>query len=349
MSVNKKSKKITQDDVAQLAGVTRSMVSYVLNGSDRSVAPETREKILNAIDTLGYKPNKFAQGLLLGNEAFVRNKIGVILCNQDVFLRPYYTEMISGIFSSAHENNFHISFIRFFNELKNPILFNELISSEEIGGLILLSTNQCIFTENDRDIIKKIKSKINKIVCVEWEWEGLSSVSFDRKEAAYDATNYMFKKAYLDCAYIGENDERIEGFKEAYINNGFKSIEKLFIGIANDMSSGYSAAKILHNYVKQNKIKQLPRGICCGSDEVAIGVLKYLNSNKISIPSEVAVISIDNIEIAQYTNPPLTTINVQKKLMGVKAVEMIVNDCAKQDNEAIKLNLSTQIVERQST
>lgn len=349
MNANKKKRKITQDDVARAAGVTRSMVSYVLNGSERSVAPETKEKILNAIETLGYKPNKFAQGLLMGNEAFVHNKIGVILCNTDVFLRPYYTEMISGIFSSAHENNFHVSFIRFFNELKNPILFNELISSEEIGGLILLSTNQCIFTKNDFDIIEKIKTKLDKIVCVEWQIEGLSSVSFDRKNAALNAAEFLFKKSYLDCAYIGEIDERVEGFKQAHINMGFNKVEQLYIGSANDLNSGYNAAKVLHTFVLQDKIKKMPRGICCGSDEVAIGVLRYFYEKNISVPNDVAIISIDNIEMAQYTNPPLTTINVQKKMMGIKAVEMIVDNSAKQGAEAININLPISLVERQST
>lgn len=349
MSAREIKRKITQDDVARAAGVTRSMVSYVLNGSERSVAPETKEKILNAIERLGYKPNKFAQGLLMGNEAFVHNKIGVILCSTDVFLRPYYTEMISGIFSSAHENKFHVSFIRFFNELKNPILFNELISSEEIGGLILLSTNQCIFTKNDVDIVEKIKTKINKIVCIEWQAEGLSSVSFDRKKAALDAVEYLFSKSYFDCAYIGETDERVDGFKQAHINVGNNKIEKLYIGSANDMTSGFAAAKALHGFVLQGKVKNMPRGICCGSDEVAIGVLRYFNENNIAVPDDVAIISIDNIEMSQYTNPPLTTINVQKKMMGIKAVEMIVDNSAKQGDEAININLPTSLVERQST
>lgn len=87
---------VTQNDVAKEAGVTRSMVSYVISGnSDRSVAPETRQRILDAIEKLGYRPNKAAQALQQGDVAFASNRIGVILCNADVFLRPYYAEIIS--------------------------------------------------------------------------------------------------------------------------------------------------------------------------------------------------------------------------------------------------------------
>ena len=155
--MDSRGKKVTQNDVAREAGVTRSMVSYVISGSnERSVAPETRKRILDAIDRLGYRPNKAAQALQQGNEGFAKNQIGVVLCSPDVFRRPYYAEIIEGIHTCAHENKYHVRFIRFFSELKNPVLFNELIHPEEIGGLILVSTDQCIKSPADEKLVKKI-------------------------------------------------------------------------------------------------------------------------------------------------------------------------------------------------
>ena len=93
--MDSRGKKVTQNDVAREAGVTRSMVSYVISGSnERSVAAETRKRILEAIDRLGYRPNKAAQALQQGNEGFAKNQIGVVLCSPDVFRRPYYAEII---------------------------------------------------------------------------------------------------------------------------------------------------------------------------------------------------------------------------------------------------------------
>ena len=74
----------------------------------------------------------------------------------------------------------------------------------------------------------------------------------------------------------------------------------------------------------------------------------WLNENKIDIPGQVAVISIDNIEMSGYTNPPLTTMNVQKVSMGARAVEMIVQNKGKAEIEAIDITLPTSIVERKS-
>ena len=336
--------KITQNDVARHAGVTRSMVSYVLNGSSRTVAPETRQKILNAISELGYRPNKFAQALSMGNKGTLADRhIGIVLCSVEMFLRPYYTEILAGIHSAAHEKGFHIRFIRFFDELKDPVLFNQLIHSEEICGLLLVGIDQSLKTPEDWHLIERIQAQIDQIVCVEWQTPGLSSISFDRQAAAFQVTNYLFDHGYRDIAYIGESDQRVTGFKQAFLEQGMEYISGLYIDAAADMASGYDAIQRLH----QSR-PSLPRAIFAGSDEVAVGILLWLHEQGINVPAETAVISIDNIEIASYTNPQLTTMNVQKRAMGYRAVEMIVNHGAGRGENALTLLLPTNLVIRKS-
>jgi len=336
--------RITQQDVASRAGVTRSMVSYVLNDTGRAVAPETRRKILNAIDELGYRPNKFARALSMGNKGVLADRhIGIVLCDDNMFLRPYYAEILAGIHSAAHENGFHIQFIRFFDELKDPVLFNQMIHSEVVCGLLLVATDQCLKVPEDRRIIEKIIERIDQIVCVEWQWPGLSSVSFDRQAAALHAAAYLFDQGYRDIVYIGEMDQRVSGFKQAFLEHGIEDISGLNIDDAADMLSGYRAIQRLHH-----SRGTLPRAVCSGSDEVAVGILLYLHENGFSIPGETAIISIDNIEIAEYTNPPLTTINVQKRVMGCRAVEMIMNRSAGRGESALTILLPTNLVIRKS-
>lgn len=336
-------KNVTQNDVAKLAGVTRSMVSYVIsNSTDRSVAPETRKRILDAIDELGYRPNKAAQTLQCGKKEMAKNQIGVVICNADVFRRPYYAEIIAGIHTAAHEHRYHVHFIRFFEEFKDPVLFNELVHDEEIGSLILISTDQCIKTNADAQIVKKMRERIRKIVCIEWKFDGLSSVVFDRQETAKKACAHLFYKGYDDVAYIGEIDDRVTGVKTAFMETGKNLDELKFILPAFDMPGGYDAIK---NFAKNNS---LPRAFVCGSDEVAIGVLCYLNEQKIAVPEQVALISIDNLESSGYTNPPLTTMNVQKSAMGERAVNLIVTNENLQDDNAICLSLPSTLVNRKS-
>ena len=339
---NEIERKVTQSDVAREAGVTRSMVSYVISGNtERSVAPETRKKILEVIERLGYRPNKAAQVLQQGKEAYAHKHIGVVLCNAEVFRRPFYAEILAGIHTAAHENTYQVRFIRFFEELKNPVLFNELIHSEEIGGLILVSTDQCLKTPEDYAVIEKIKQRISRIVCVEWKCDGLSSVLFDRQDTAKKAADYLFNKGYDDIIYIGESDDRILGVQRSFFEHK-KDITKLVAEPCFNMSGGYEVIK------KINENGSLPRAVVCGSDEVAIGVLRYLNKMQIAVPQKVAVISIDDIENSAYTNPPLTTMAVQKAGMGARAVELIVNNNAGKNENALNIMLPTCIVERES-
>lgn len=335
---------VTQNDVAREAGVTRSMVSYVISGnSDRSVALETRKRILDAIERLGYRPNKAAQVLQQGDVAFASNKIGVVLCSADVFLRPYYAEIISGIHTEAHRQNCQVSFIRFFYELKNPVLCNALIHEEEIGALILVAVDQCLKTEEDLKIMEKIKERLSRIVCVEFQYEGLSSVMFDRRETAQRAAEFLIEKGYRDIGYIGQKDGRMDGVRQAFSRNGIELKEPdFFLAETFDMRESFRAADSIAEAGK------LPRALICGSDEVAIGVLSALGKRAVAVPSDVALISIDNIESSAYTCPPLTTMNVQKKAMGERAVSMIVSGSAGKGADAITVVLPSSLVVRDS-
>ena len=202
-------KQVTQNDVAREAGVTRSMVSYVINGTEgRSVAPETRQRILEVIDRLGYRPNKAAQVLQQGEVSFASKRIGVVLRDPDTFRRPYYAEILAGIHTAAHENNYKVTFIRFFEEFKDPVLFNELIHEEEIGGLILIATDQCIKGAEDTRLVQRMKERIKKIVCVDWKFDGLSSVIFDRRDAAKKAASYVIQKGCTDISYISDKSTK---------------------------------------------------------------------------------------------------------------------------------------------
>jgi DNA-binding LacI/PurR family transcriptional regulator len=280
----------------------------------------------------------------MGNKGVLADRhIGIVLRYDKMFLRPYYAEILAGIHSAAHEKGFHIRFIRFYDDLKDPVLFNQLIHSEEICGLLLVALDKCLAAPEDWKLLERVQAQVEQIVCVDWQAPGLSSVSVDRQAAAVQVTNYLFNQGYTDIVYIGQSDQRIAGFKQAFIERGL-DISGLYIAYAFDMESGYTAVQSL-----RNTQYRLPRAIFAGSDEVALGILLYLHEQGVTVPDTAAVISMDNIEIAAYTNPQLTTMNVQKRAMGYRAVEMIVNHTAGQGENALTLLLPTNLIVRKST
>ena len=334
-------RRVTQDDVARKAGVTRSVVSYVLNSGSRTVAPETRARILSAIAELGYRPNKHAQNLMRTKyNAIAHRQFGIVLSDVFMLRRPYYADILAGIYATAHENDHHIQFIRFYDELKDPVLFNALIHDEEISGLILIALDQHIDTDEDRKLIAEIQGRIANIVCVEWQWEGLPSVTFDRPDAAYKATSHLLSLGYRDIAYIGQTDNRVAGFRQA-LSEHYLTVAPADILNGATMRAGYDACDAL---LKQ---RSLPDAIMGGSDEVTIGVLRRLSDAGISVPEQVALASIDNIEMSEFSTPPLTTVNVQTGEMGSYAVQVLM-DLATRPRSPVSVVLPTRLVVRES-
>jgi LacI family transcriptional regulator len=164
------SKAVTQDDVAHHAGVSRSIVSYVINNGPRKVSEETRNRVLAAIKVLGYRPNKHAQMLSATEDTFAEKYIGIILSANFMFKRPYYGSILASMHEYAHEKDWHIRFIRVFEDFSNPALFNELIHPNEISGVILVALDQVIKTAEDEALIDQIVRRVERVVCVEWEW-----------------------------------------------------------------------------------------------------------------------------------------------------------------------------------
>ena len=200
---SKQNPQVTQADVARKAGVSRSIVSYVINNGPRSVSPETRERVLKAIEELGYRPNKHAQMLIRQQENSVTEKyFGIVLADVEMFRRPYYGSILASIHEHAHAQNAHIRFMRVFRDLKNPLLLNELIHPDEISGLILLGVDQVLSAKEDHRLLEQILSRISTAVTVEWRWDGVPSIQFDRQEAGHKAAKHLIGLGHTRLAYI---------------------------------------------------------------------------------------------------------------------------------------------------
>ena len=115
MSERLETKQVTQADVAKKAGVSRSIVSYVINNGPRAVAEDTRRRVLEAIDELDYRPNRHAQMLIQEQSAAKGTKqLGIVMGSSTLFKRPYYGTILAGIHEEAHQRHFHIRFIQLF-------------------------------------------------------------------------------------------------------------------------------------------------------------------------------------------------------------------------------------------
>ncbi|MBE2224625.1 MAG: LacI family DNA-binding transcriptional regulator [Anaerolineae bacterium] len=335
--------KITQEDVARHAGVSRGVVSYVVNNGPRQVAPETRDRVLKAIEELGYRPNKHAQRLMREQgDSVVDKQFGLILTDPMMLRRPYYGSILSGIHKTAHAHNCHIRFMRFFDELRNPVLFNELVHEEEISGLLLMSLDQVILSEEDAQLIRLIQARINNIVCIEWEWENIPSVNFNRAEATYKATRHLIERGHRSIFYFGQEDNRIQGYRQACLEHDIVPSVHYVTPQANMASSYDLAANLLAQAPP-------PTAITAGCDEVAVGLFKAFADRGVRVPEDIAVASIDNIPIAAFLTPALTTVEVPQADLGRMAVEMLINRAKQPDMPVASMLLPVKLIIRESS
>jgi LacI family transcriptional regulator len=332
---------VTQDDVAHHAGVTRSIVSYVINNGPRKVSEETRNRVLVAIKELGYRPNKYAQILSSADDSIAEKYIGIILSGNHMFKRPYYGSILASIHESAHKRNLHIRFIRVFDDFNNPTLFNELIHPNEIRGVILIGLDQ-LLTSDDKGIVDAIVERVDRVVCVEWEWPGVPSVQFDRHNAAFQATEHLLACGRRRIAYIGPDDKRVSGYQQALWEKGIV-VDDRFVHYAVSSTEGYACCEQL---IRSDLSVD---GVCAGTDEDAIGVLNCLHQHGLHVPRDIAVASIDNLDISAFTIPSLTTIDVPKHEIGLHAVELLMSDMPTKGSAAFAITVPTRLIVRESS
>jgi LacI family transcriptional regulator len=343
---------VTQKDVARRAGVTSSSVSYVINNGPRSVAPETRERILKAIEELGYRPNEHARQLMRqnwGSDTSPR-QFGVVLAGPRALIaRPFYSALIVGMLDEAVRLNYALRFIHLYDELRDPVLFNELIHREAIAGIVLLHILTPL--QRDRELLNRVVERVGNVLCLDFSWPGLPSITFDKLGAGRTVTDYLVGLGHRRIAYLGDPDTRFDGYLQSLRQHGLTyeaalaPHDRALTGTdkaVNAPEDGWKGA------LQVLQLPQPPTAIFAASDEVAIGALRAARERSLRVPEDLSIASIDDIELASYSSPPLTTVRVPKMEMATLAVRTLVERVNQPDSMPITMVLPTTLVERAS-
>jgi DNA-binding LacI/PurR family transcriptional regulator len=341
----KEEKVVTQKDVAERAGVSRGIVSYVINNGPREVAPETRKRVLAAIRELGYRPNKHAQRLKLGGES-ARELLGIVAGGQsfNVLERPYYNIILAGLFEEAHRLGQNVRFFSFFDALTDPVFFNNNIHKDEISSLILILPAKISETPDYQTILDQIAERIDNVVCLEEQIKDWPTVVFDRAAAARLAVEHLIKLGHQWIAFLAIIDDRLTGYKQTLLEHNLPYDESLIFTIdqTHVLQSAYqSTVEIIQMHPR-------PTAIFAANDESAISAIAALQDHNLNVPEDIAIVSIDNIGLAGMIRPGLTTVDVPKKRMASYALQVLMLQEQFQDRPAASIVLPTKLVIRES-
>ena len=331
---------ITIKDVAKETGLSTATVSYAINGK-KSLPEETLKIVFDAIEKLGYVKN-YSASSLAGNTS---NLIGVVIPQTEpgkamVFENPFYSEILSSIEYNARQKGYHV----IVSGTNADEKYFNLANQRNLDGIIIIGVYSADFYEG-------LKKSNIPIVLVDsyLNTHNYDLVKLDDFLGGYKATRYLIDHGHKKIAFIsgtlkegGVNVARFDGYKKALEEAGITFSQDLILTGTIDFESGKTLA--------QRMIETMDNtAVFCTADIMAIGILKKLNEMKISVPDDMSVIGFDNLNIANYCTPGLTTIGQDIFKKGQKAVDLlykaIKSDESKKVNEII---LPIDIVERES-
>ncbi|CAM4174107.1 LacI family DNA-binding transcriptional regulator [Lederbergia lenta] len=302
--------KVTIKDVAKEAGVSISTVSNALNGVD-VLHPDTKEHILNVAKRMNYIPN-------INGRNLKSNRTKVLGLFITTMTGPYYGTLTDAIYKQCEKNGYELNI--FITKNDQNALSN--ILGRRVDGAII--SNEFI-SETHEDLLGKANIPI---VFLDREKTGkvMSSVVFNSYKGGQVVAEYLIQLGHEKLGYIKgfghiyDDIERFRGFQDTLKDAGLAfSTDHLLYGDFEEEAS-YDAVKAFIN-----SGKDLPDAFFAGNDSSAIGCMKALQSEGLSIPEDISVIGFDDIEISEYYNPPITTVNNPISEQGILAVDRLIN------------------------
>ncbi len=327
-------------EVSKLAGVSLATVSRVMNKNAR-VSDKTKQKVLDAMDELGYRPNSIAQSLASNRS----NSVGILVSELH---GPFFGLMMSGIEAELRAAGKHVIITTGQCENGNQ-------ENKEKDGIEFLISRNCdaiilhVEAASD-DYLRELAKGDIPVYLMSRLVEGLESqcISLDNELGGYLATKTLIEQGHSQIAYIAgpqfkaDAHARFMGHKRALAENKISFDENLFyIGDFKE-TGGKNGVKYFCNN------QQSFTALVCANDEMASGAMTYAREHGYLLPDDLSIIGFDNIIFARYIYPKLTTIANPVDEMGHMAAKLVLKDVYQQKNLTIKHAFEPTIVMRDS-
>lgn len=300
----------TGKDVAELAGTSTAVVSYVFNNGPRNVAPETRQRVLDAAARLNYRPNALARALSAGRTS----SIGLLVPN---IANPYFGELARSMEDAALDrSNLLLIGDSAMSELQERRHLASFIE-RRVDAVILVSTADApdLALLRDEGVPVIVLHPIDRA-------QGVSSLTIDYEAAAEEATRHLLGHGYGSIGLLnGPGDsagsrQHAAGFARAIEGSGVRTAAR-----ASEISRA-DAARVALGWLSG---PDRPRAIYATTDEQAFGVLYAAAELGLAVPGDVAVFGFDGTAQSEYAVPPLATVQQPIAAIAKRAMSLIVD------------------------
>ncbi|WP_250436331.1 LacI family DNA-binding transcriptional regulator [Caballeronia sp. ATUFL_F2_KS9A] len=300
-------------DVAERAGVSVATVSRVLNGHT-NVRETTREKVLEAVATSGYRINELARNLRTAESR-------LLLTMVPDFGNPFYAAIVRGIDSVARQNGYFMLLCDTGADPLRERSYFDLLRGRRADGAI------CLDPAAVQKALAEEASTLPWVACCEFDpAAGVPYVGIDNHLAAGDVVRYLTAKGHRRIALINSGQgylygrQRLAGYRDALIEAGIEPRAEWLIELDSlDYDAGERAAAQLASLGDSR-----PTAAFAVSDTLAIGVMNGFRGAGFSVPDDVAVVGFDDIAVAAHVDPPLTTVSQPMQLLGETAADLLL-------------------------
>ena len=330
--------------VAEKAGVSKSTVSRVLNNG--YVAPETRERIEQVMRELDYRPSSFAQNIR------TRRSHEIAMMIPDL-TNSFFTQMYRAIEDVMLRNGYLVVLCETRQRIDNEIRYAETLMRRNIDGLLYFTQQK---EKKNQEYFVSLSAKI-PVIFMDYAFadiEGIDCIGVKGREITAEAVEMLFRTGKRRIAYMNTPKKnnitmvRYYGYRDGLKVCGLPEDKSRVILPAVHAGSslidaGYTAARKL--------LEQCPDtdAIMTASDQLAVGVIKYLDEKKIQIPEKVAVVGFDDIDLCQVISPKLSTIRQPIREMGEAAAKRLLKRIQSDEKAGKKILFEGQLILREST
>ena len=328
------SQSVTIKEVANKLGVSPATVSRAL-ARPELLRTDTRKRVLDAVERLGYQPNLIARDLRLQKTHLVFVVVPT--------LSPFFLEVFRGVERSARENSYAVLMGHTERDSSREHRFLDQAASGRADGVILVTSSDSAALAN-----RRMRMPPSVVALAAADGTRLPTVRVDHRLAAINATNHLLALGHRRIAHIAGPEgqtiaaHRRDGFNQAMLAAGLDPTTYPCLAGPYAVPRGESAMETLLT------CNPRPTAVFAGNDELAVGAIQAIKRVGLRVGKDISIIGVDDQRIASLYEPPITTIRVPTEELGYRAMQMLVDVLRGKASET-DLLLPTSLVIRATT
>lgn len=329
---------MTAKELAKILGLSEASVSFALNGKP-GVSTKTRNRVLEEAEKYGIQVSRKAATGRAAIYLIYYKKHGAVLTDS-----TFFSELTEGVEEECAREGYRVNILNVYTveDLSRQL---EELANQGAAGFLVLGTEM-----HDEDFAPLPFCKVPVLLLDNHFLSSrVDSVRINNVDGAYQATNYLIRKlktvpGYLHSSYpITNFDERMEGFQKALRHNGMSISNALIHHLAPSIDG---ACGDMREILNQGETPA--RCYFADNDQIAIGAMRAFREKGYQVPGQISLIGFDDIQMCNYTEPPLSSVHVPKYHLGLVAAERLIRDIGQKDYYAVNIEVSTNLVLRGS-